>query len=299
MGTGGVRRLCATVGCDGDHARRRYAAAGSADREQWCLDNWAAVCAEIGAAQQTHLRRGLATADGRHRAARPATRRSARCSRRPGLATDGQHHRVAHDAGHGPRRHCVPWTPPWPMHCGSGGRCRRTRPSRPSTTLIRQLDPHALRRTRTAPAVAACRRPHRRRRTSPRCGARCSPRRRPPWTADWTRSRHHVRRGSAHPRSTPRRRAGRTRLRCRPRWPAGAGPPTARRPALPVPGGVVIHVVAHADAIAGPGADAAAAQHAGLDGKPRKSSRSLAQLTLAERLATATPTSAAATRPGR
>ncbi|WP_319452157.1 MULTISPECIES: HNH endonuclease signature motif containing protein [unclassified Mycobacterium] len=30
----------------------RYAASGSADRDQWCLDNWAAVCAEIGAAQQ-------------------------------------------------------------------------------------------------------------------------------------------------------------------------------------------------------------------------------------------------------
>jgi hypothetical protein len=30
----------------------RYHASGSADRDQWCLDNWAAVCAEIGAAQQ-------------------------------------------------------------------------------------------------------------------------------------------------------------------------------------------------------------------------------------------------------
>jgi hypothetical protein len=30
----------------------RYAADGSADRDQWCLDNWGAVCAEIGAAQQ-------------------------------------------------------------------------------------------------------------------------------------------------------------------------------------------------------------------------------------------------------
>ena len=27
-----------------------HAAAGSADRDQWCLDNWAAVCAHIGAA---------------------------------------------------------------------------------------------------------------------------------------------------------------------------------------------------------------------------------------------------------
>ncbi|MDT5148532.1 MAG: hypothetical protein QOI01_265, partial [Mycobacterium sp.] len=29
-----------------------HAASGSADREQWCLDNWAAVCAHIGAAQR-------------------------------------------------------------------------------------------------------------------------------------------------------------------------------------------------------------------------------------------------------
>ncbi|MDT5339672.1 MAG: hypothetical protein QOD90_5177, partial [Mycobacterium sp.] len=27
-----------------------YAATGSANRDQWCLDNWAAVCAHIGAA---------------------------------------------------------------------------------------------------------------------------------------------------------------------------------------------------------------------------------------------------------
>ncbi|KAA0073135.1 DUF222 domain-containing protein, partial [Mycolicibacterium sp. P9-64] len=30
----------------------RHAAAGSADRDQWYLDNWGAVCAEIGASQQ-------------------------------------------------------------------------------------------------------------------------------------------------------------------------------------------------------------------------------------------------------
>jgi len=29
-----------------------HAADGSVDREQWCLDNWGAVCAQIGAAQQ-------------------------------------------------------------------------------------------------------------------------------------------------------------------------------------------------------------------------------------------------------
>ncbi|MDT5338549.1 MAG: hypothetical protein QOD90_4054, partial [Mycobacterium sp.] len=29
-----------------------YAASGSAEHDQWCLDNWAAVCAHIGAAQR-------------------------------------------------------------------------------------------------------------------------------------------------------------------------------------------------------------------------------------------------------
>ena len=30
-----------------------YAADGSVDRDQWCLDNWGAACAQIGAAQQS------------------------------------------------------------------------------------------------------------------------------------------------------------------------------------------------------------------------------------------------------
>jgi hypothetical protein len=37
-----------------------YAADGSADRDQWCLDNWGAVCAHIGAAQR--LTSGAASA---------------------------------------------------------------------------------------------------------------------------------------------------------------------------------------------------------------------------------------------
>ncbi|MGH3639276.1 MAG: HNH endonuclease signature motif containing protein, partial [Mycobacterium sp.] len=40
-----ARRLAAMVTMlDAAHA-----ADGSADREQWCIDNWAAVCAHIGA----------------------------------------------------------------------------------------------------------------------------------------------------------------------------------------------------------------------------------------------------------
>ena len=43
-----ARRLAAMVGM----LDARYAADDSAEREQWYLDNWGAVCAEIGAAQQ-------------------------------------------------------------------------------------------------------------------------------------------------------------------------------------------------------------------------------------------------------
>ena len=43
-----ARRLAAMV----DILDARQAADGSAEREQWYLDNWGAVCAELGAAQQ-------------------------------------------------------------------------------------------------------------------------------------------------------------------------------------------------------------------------------------------------------
>ncbi|HET6737195.1 MAG TPA: DUF222 domain-containing protein, partial [Mycobacterium sp.] len=42
-----ARRLSAMA----DVLEARMAADGSADREQWCVDNWDAVAAEIGAAQ--------------------------------------------------------------------------------------------------------------------------------------------------------------------------------------------------------------------------------------------------------
>ena len=38
-----------------DVLEARLAADGSAEREQWCLDNWDAVAAEIGAAQDVSL----------------------------------------------------------------------------------------------------------------------------------------------------------------------------------------------------------------------------------------------------
>ena len=42
-----ARRLAATA----DMLVARWAADGSAEREQWCLDNWDAVAAEVAAAQ--------------------------------------------------------------------------------------------------------------------------------------------------------------------------------------------------------------------------------------------------------
>jgi hypothetical protein len=46
-----ARRLAAMA----DMLERRMAADGAIDREQWCLDNWDSVCAEVGAAQNTSL----------------------------------------------------------------------------------------------------------------------------------------------------------------------------------------------------------------------------------------------------
>ncbi len=46
-----ARKLAAMA----DVLQRRLAADGSAEREQWCLDNWDAVCAEIGAAFNVSL----------------------------------------------------------------------------------------------------------------------------------------------------------------------------------------------------------------------------------------------------
>jgi hypothetical protein len=40
----------ARLGHMADMLAAAYAADGSVDREQWCFDNWAAVCAQIGAA---------------------------------------------------------------------------------------------------------------------------------------------------------------------------------------------------------------------------------------------------------
>jgi hypothetical protein len=42
-----ARRLAATA----DLLEARYSADGSAEREQWCLDNWDVVAAEVAAAQ--------------------------------------------------------------------------------------------------------------------------------------------------------------------------------------------------------------------------------------------------------
>ena len=46
-----ARRLLASV----EELERMWAADGSAEREQWCLDNWGAVAASIAAAQHVSL----------------------------------------------------------------------------------------------------------------------------------------------------------------------------------------------------------------------------------------------------
>src|SRR5258705_13831995 len=46
-----ARRLASTA----DMLEARLAADGSAEREQWCLDNWDAVAAEVAAAQNVSL----------------------------------------------------------------------------------------------------------------------------------------------------------------------------------------------------------------------------------------------------
>ncbi|MGY4648311.1 hypothetical protein ACVWWN_002107 [Mycobacterium sp. URHB0021] len=46
-----ARKLAAMA----DLLERRQGAAGSAEREQWCVDNGDAVCAEVGAALQVSL----------------------------------------------------------------------------------------------------------------------------------------------------------------------------------------------------------------------------------------------------
>ena len=78
-----------------------YAADGSADREQWYLDNWGAACAEIGAAQQLTsgaasrlLMVGTALRD-------RLPRVGAVFSPGPGVLPHGEHHRVAHDVDQG------------------------------------------------------------------------------------------------------------------------------------------------------------------------------------------------------
>ena len=55
MGERGERRVRSAVGVIADMLEARLAADGSAEREQWCLDNWDAVAAEVAAAQNVSL----------------------------------------------------------------------------------------------------------------------------------------------------------------------------------------------------------------------------------------------------
>ena len=95
-----ARRLCAIA----DVLEARLAADGSAEREQWCLDNWDAVAAEVAAAQNVSLgvaSHQLMVARG---AARAAAAGGRGVRRRADLVSRGGCDRGADPADQGPRR---------------------------------------------------------------------------------------------------------------------------------------------------------------------------------------------------
>jgi hypothetical protein len=275
----------------------RCAADGSAEREQWYLDNWAAVCAEIGAVQQltsgaasrmlmvgTALRDRLPRVGAVFAEGLVSYRLVNTIVWRTMLIKDPQALRAVDAA----LADALRWWDPMSQE----------KTEQAIDALIVKFDPHALRRTQDRArtrsvdvhtdgdgfaslwgtlfvhdATALDRRLDALAATT--CGA--------------------------DPRTRDQRRAdalgalanGADRLTCQcglSDCPAASGPP--------VPSAVVVHVVAHADAIPGPGS-VAAAQHAALDGRqPRQFTKPLRQLTLAEALRDDDPGQRAATRPG-
>lgn len=279
------------------------AADGSAEREQWYLDNWGAACAEIGAAQQ--LTSGAASR-----------------FLMVGTALRDRLPKVGAVFSEGLVSYLVVNTIVWrtmlikdplalrAVDAALADALRRWEPKSQQRTeqeidtLIQRFDPHALRRAQDRArtrgvdvhtdgdglaslwgtlfvhdATALDRR------LDALAATTCD----------------------ADPRTRDQRRAdalgtlasGADRLSCR----CGLSDCPAAGP--PVPGSVVVHVVAHGDAVtdaiadapAGPGSDAAA-QHSALDGKePRRFSRPLRQLTLAEALRDDDPGQRAVTRP--
>jgi hypothetical protein len=287
-----ARRLAAMVAM----LDARYMADRSADREQWYLDNWGAVCAEIGAAQQ--LTSGAAS-----RMLMVGTALRDRLPRVGAAFSDGLvSYRVVNTIVwrtmliKDPRALCA-------VDVALANALRWWEPMSQDKTeqaideLIERVDPHALRRTQDrartrsvdvhtdgdgfaslwgtlfAHDAAALDR---------RLDALAST------TCD------------ADPRTRDQRRAdalgalaaGSDRLACRCEssdCPAGCAP---------VPSSVVVHVIAHEDAIAGPDRNSAA-QHAALDGRPprRLFSRPVRQLTLAEALRDDDPGQRSVVRP--
>ena len=81
--------------------KRRLAADGSAEREQWCLDNWDAVAAEVGRRAERLAWGGFASVDGGGRCG-SGCRGWPRCSPPGDFVSAGECDRVAHRVDHRP-----------------------------------------------------------------------------------------------------------------------------------------------------------------------------------------------------
>jgi hypothetical protein len=273
------------------------AADGSVEREQWYLDNWGAVCAEIGAAQQ--LTSGAAS-----RLLLVGTALRDRLPMVGAVFVDGLVSYLLVKT--------IVWRTmlikdPQALRAVDAALAEALRQWEPMSqnkteqtidALVRDFDPHAVRRTRDGArtrsvdvhsdgdglaslwgtlfahdATALDRR------LDALAGTTCA----------------------ADPRTRDQRRAdalgalanGAGRLACL------CGSPDCDAAEAPSPGSVVIHVVAQHDTIAGSGpAVDAAAQHAALDGRPpRQYTRPLRDLTLAEALCDDDPGEPSATPP--
>jgi Domain of unknown function (DUF222) len=288
-----ARRLAAMVGM----LDARYAADGSANREQWCLDNWGAVCAEVGAAQQitpgaashqlliaTALRDRLPLVGQVFAEGLVTFRLVSSIVWRTLLVRDSGPLRAV-DAALATAIH--EWEP-----------MSAEKTVAAIDYWVERFDPHALRRAQES-ARSRC--------------VDIGPADERGLAAFWGKLFAHDAAAldgrldalarttcEADPRTLDQRRSdamgalanGADRLACQ-----CGGPDCSAAAAVPSP--VMIHVVAHADSCAGAGA-AAAAEHASLDGlkPPRASSKPLREQTLAEALADPPPTGPAATTPG-
>ena len=186
VGAGGERRVCAAAVGDRRRAGARLAEDGSAEREQWCLDNWDAVAAEVAAAHEVSLgvashqlmlamalRERLPRVAEVFAAGRVGVRLVNAIVHRTALITDPQA-RAKVDVS-------------WPRRVGGVGPAvggqDRDRPSTIGWTDMTRMRCGAWRPARGAMSTGPARTGAARRR-SRRCCSTTTP---PPWTSAWTR----------------------------------------------------------------------------------------------------------------